>query len=126
LTFFRSPESDFVLQFRLFPFNYDNVSEAEMDQAAFGDGEIIHLPKGYKGDIVIGVIFGATTETIRVPAGQTLRDVLVQKGINPYRVAKVSDPKPITDPGTGNVTANDYDVRHFTHMAADQDQPKKP
>src|SRR5262249_21208168 len=29
LTFFRSPESDFVLQFRLFPFDFQNVSQAQ-------------------------------------------------------------------------------------------------
>src|SRR5262249_5575711 len=89
ITFFRSPESEFVLQFKLFPFHYDNISEADMDQAALGAGKIIRVPKGYKGDIVIDLMFAAHTETIQVPAGQTLRDVLVQKGINVYRVAKV-------------------------------------
>jgi hypothetical protein len=124
LTFFRSPESDFVLQFRSFPFHYDTVSEADMDQAAFGDAKILHVPKGYKGDIVIGVYFGATTTTISVPTGQTIRDVLVQNGINPYHVAKVSDPKPIKDYPSGNVTGNSYDIRRFTLVSIAQDQPK--
>jgi hypothetical protein len=116
---FRSSASQFLIQLRVFPIHYQTASEAQMENAMRGDSVRLHLPRGYRGDIRVGVILWNREETFRVPAGQTLRDVLAQNHINPYHVARSL---PTANP-FGGVIANSYDVTHVHRVEAFQDVP---
>jgi hypothetical protein len=116
---FRSSASRFLIQMRVFPIHYQTASEAQMENAMRGDSIRLHLPRGYRGEIRVGVIIWHRTETFRVPAGQTLRNVLAQNQINVYHVARALP----TESPFGGVIANSYDVTHVHRVEAYQDVP---
>jgi hypothetical protein len=64
-----------------------------MESASLGKDVSVNLPRD-KQDIKIAVILAAKTQRFHVPAGRTLREVLVQNKINPLHVAKAYKPQP--------------------------------
>jgi len=93
IVFFHSSASRLMIKVRVFPVHYTSAGKAEMESASLGKDVSVNLPRD-KQDIKIAVILAAKTQRFHVPAGRTLREVLVQNKINPLHVAKAYKPQP--------------------------------